>query len=72
MTPCTWPGTRAGGYDLGPDHPTAPLRPRLTMELAQAFALDRPDGTMTVVPAATIDQRSSPSGKPSSRCGLVS
>ena len=32
------------GYDFGPGHPMAPIRLKLTMELAQAFGLDRRDG----------------------------
>ena len=35
---------RLSGYDFGPGHPMAPLRLKLTMELAQAFGLGRQDG----------------------------
>jgi len=43
---------RLAGYDFGPGHPLAPLRLKLTMELAQAFGLDRLDGVTIEVPAA--------------------
>ena len=43
---------RLAGYDFGPGHPMAPLRLKLTMELAQAFGLDRLDGVSIVAPAA--------------------
>jgi acetoin utilization protein AcuC len=42
-------------YDFGPQHPMAPLRLQLTMELAQAFGLLRLDGVSTEVPAAATD-----------------
>ena len=42
-----WPA-----YDFGPGHPMAPLRLKLTMELARAFGLDRLDGVTVEVPAA--------------------
>jgi acetoin utilization protein AcuC len=32
---------RLAGYNFGPGHPMAPLRLKLTMELAQAFGLGR-------------------------------
>ena len=45
---------RLAGYDFGPGHPMAPLRLKLTMELARAFGLDRLGGvTVDVPPAAT-------------------
>jgi acetoin utilization protein AcuC len=43
---------RLAGYDFGPGHPMAPLRLKLTMELAQAFGLDRLEGVTVEVPAA--------------------
>src|ERR1700683_5610790 len=43
---------RLAGYDFGPGHPMAPLRLRLTMELAQAFGLGRQAGVSIVTPAA--------------------
>jgi acetoin utilization protein AcuC len=43
---------RLAGYDFGPGHPLAPLRLKLTMELAQAFGLGRLDGVTIAVPAA--------------------
>ena len=43
---------RLAGYDFGPGHPMAPLRLKLTMELARAFGLDRLDGVTVEVPAA--------------------
>ncbi len=43
------------GYDFGPGHPMAPIRLKLTMELAQAFGLDRRDGVSIEVPAAATD-----------------
>jgi acetoin utilization protein AcuC len=42
---------RLTGYDFGPGHPMAPIRLKLTMELAQAFGLGRPDGVSVQVPA---------------------
>ena len=42
---------RLAGYDFGPGHPMAPLRLRLTMELAQALGLSRRDGVTVAVPA---------------------
>jgi hypothetical protein len=56
MTPCAWPGTRAAATTSPVFTPMAPLRLRLTMELAQAFALGRPDGITVVAPAVTIDR----------------
>jgi acetoin utilization protein AcuC len=46
---------RLSGYDFGPGHPMAPLRLKLTMELAQAFGLGRQDGVTIEVPAAATD-----------------
>ena len=43
---------RLAGYDFGPGHPMAPLRLKLTMELAKAFGLDRLDG-VSIVASAT-------------------
>jgi acetoin utilization protein AcuC len=42
---------RLADYDFGPGHPMAPLRLKLTMELARAFGLDRLDGVTVEVPA---------------------
>jgi acetoin utilization protein AcuC len=39
-------------YDFGPGHPLAPVRLKLTMELAQAFGLRELEGVSVVVPAA--------------------
>ena len=45
---------RLTSYDFGPDHPLAPIRVKLTMELAQAFGLLTRDGvTMSTPPSAT-------------------
>jgi acetoin utilization protein AcuC len=44
-----------GEYDFGPGHPMAPLRLKLTMELARAFGLERLDGVSVEVPAAATD-----------------
>ncbi len=42
---------RLTSYDFGPDHPLAPIRVKLTMELAQAFGLLSCDGvTMSTPP----------------------
>ena len=46
---------RLSGYDFGPGHPMAPVRLKLTMELAQAFGLGRQDGVTIEVPAAATD-----------------
>ncbi len=43
---------RLADYDFGPGHPLAPLRLKLTMELAQALGLGRLDGVTVEVPAA--------------------
>ena len=42
-------------YDFGPGHPMAPLRLRLTMELARAFGLAGQAGVSIEVPAAATD-----------------
>ena len=43
---------RLVGYDFGPGHPMAPLRLKLTMELARAFGLTRLEGVTVEIPAA--------------------
>src|SRR5487761_727042 len=43
------------GYDFGPDHPMAPLRLKLTMELAQAFGLLLQTGVRVEVPPGATD-----------------
>jgi acetoin utilization protein AcuC len=43
---------RLVGYDFGPSHPMAPIRLKLTMELARAFGLFQLDGVAVEVPAA--------------------
>jgi acetoin utilization protein AcuC len=43
---------RLVGYDFGPSHPMAPIRLKLTMELARAFGLFDLDGVAVEVPAA--------------------
>jgi acetoin utilization protein AcuC len=43
------------GYDFGPRHPMAPLRLKLTMELAQALGLFHADGVAMEVPPAATD-----------------
>ncbi len=45
-----WDG-RLADYDFGPGHPLAPVRLKLTMELAQALGLGRLDGVTIEVPA---------------------
>ena len=42
-------------YDFGPDHPMAPLRLKLTMELAETFGLQHRDGVRIEVPAEATD-----------------
>jgi acetoin utilization protein AcuC len=42
-------------YDFGPDHPMAPLRLKLTMELAEAFGLQHRAGVCIEVPAEATD-----------------
>ena len=37
---------RLAGYDFGPSHPMAPVRLKLTIELARAFGLFRLDGVL--------------------------
>jgi acetoin utilization protein AcuC len=46
---------RLAGYDFGPGHPLAPLRLKLTMELARAFGLHGLDGVTVQVPAPATD-----------------
>ena len=46
---------RLSDYDFGPGHPMAPLRLKLTMELARAFGLAGQDGVSIEVPAAASD-----------------
>ena len=46
---------RLVGYDFGPGHPMAPIRLKLTMELARAFGLGHLDGVVIEVPAAATD-----------------
>ena len=41
---------RLTSYDFGPQHPLAPIRVKLTMELARAFGVLTRDG-VTVAPA---------------------
>ena len=43
---------RLAGYDFGPGHPMAPVRLKLTIELARAFGLFHLDGVSVEVPAA--------------------
>ena len=43
---------RLAGYDFGPGHPMAPIRLKLTMELARAFGLFGLDAVSVEVPAA--------------------
>src|SRR6476469_8773703 len=43
---------RLADYDFGPGHPMAPIRLKLTMELARAFGLFGLDGVTVEVPAA--------------------
>jgi acetoin utilization protein AcuC len=43
---------RLAGYDFGPGHPMAPIRLKLTMELARAFGLGQLDGVSIEAPAA--------------------
>jgi acetoin utilization protein AcuC len=54
MMTCTlhvaW-GERLAGYDFGPGHPMAPIRLKLTMELARAFGLHHLDQVSVEVPA---------------------
>jgi acetoin utilization protein AcuC len=42
-------------YDFGPDHPLAPIRVKLTIELARAFGLLARDGVTVKAPAAATD-----------------
>jgi acetoin utilization protein AcuC len=41
---------RLAGYDFGPSHPMAPVRLKLTMDLAQAFGFGGRDGVSIAVP----------------------
>ena len=50
---------RLAGYDFGPGHPMAPIRLKLTMELARAFGLFGLDGVSVEVPAAATPQSGS-------------
>jgi acetoin utilization protein AcuC len=43
-------------YDFGPDHPMAPIRLKLTMELAQAFGRLRQAGVSVKAPPAATDE----------------
>ena len=45
----TW-DDRLADYDFGPGHPMAPVRLKLTMELARAFGLFHLDGVSVEVP----------------------
>ena len=46
---------RLSAYDFGPDHPMAPLRLKLTMELAEAFGLQHRGGVCIEVPGEATD-----------------
>src|SRR5260370_30506343 len=46
---------RLAGYDFGPTHPMAPLRLKLTMELARSFGLGLQDGVWIEVPAPATE-----------------
>jgi acetoin utilization protein AcuC len=46
---------RLAGYDFGPGHPMAPVRLKLTMELALAFGFGQLDGVHFEVPAPATD-----------------
>jgi acetoin utilization protein AcuC len=46
---------RLTGYDFGPQHPLAPHRLKLTMELTQAFGLPYTDGVTLAVPGMAGD-----------------
>ena len=46
---------RLTGYDFGPQHPMAPQRLKLTMELAQALGLARAAGVTLTVPGTVGD-----------------
>ncbi|HEV2260106.1 MAG TPA: acetoin utilization protein AcuC [Streptosporangiaceae bacterium] len=46
---------RLASYDFGPGHPMAPLRLKLTMELARAYGLGHLDGVTIEIPAAATD-----------------
>ena len=44
------------GYDFGPEHPLAPIRVKLTMELAQAFGLFHIDGITAGITAMVSEK----------------
>jgi len=46
---------RLAGYDFGPDHPLAPVRVELTMELARAFGVLSVPGVAVAAPDAASD-----------------
>ena len=46
---------RLASYDFGPGHPMAPVRLKLTMELALAFGFGQLDGVRFEVPAPATD-----------------
>ena len=46
---------RLTSYDFGPEHPLAPIRVKLTMELAQAFGLLTRDGVTVSTPSPASD-----------------
>jgi len=46
---------RLTGYDFGPGHPMAPVRLKLTMELARAFGFGQLDGVRFEVPVPATD-----------------
>ena len=46
---------RLTSYDFGPAHPLAPIRVKLTMELAQAFGLLTRDGVTVLTPSPASD-----------------
>ena len=46
---------RLTGYDFGPEHPLAPIRIKLTMELAQAFGLLTSDGVTVAAAGPASD-----------------
>jgi acetoin utilization protein AcuC len=46
---------RLTGYDFGPEHPMAPLRLKLTIELARAFGLFAHDGVWLRTPEPATD-----------------
>jgi len=46
---------RLAGYNFGPEHPLAPIRVELTIELARAFGVFDADGVAVVAPEAATD-----------------